>query len=1785
MSTPLMLSIKITYPGSPTNDPSFFDLQVQGASIFGSAIYDAWCVDADVNIDLYGPSGGPWTVTLPATMYSTYELGSISTAFPTLQLPGNLDEVNWLLNQHYTSSAYSGLYSSDDVQAAIWTLLGDSSFVATQLPGANSVKVSNLVSLANGHDGFVPDVTDSDPTNDEVAVLLAPFKDTNGNGVQNPGEASQQPIIIQVKSAALGDFVWEDSNANGLQDAGESGIAGVLVKLVRDSNNNGSVEASEVLATTTTDASGKYAFKGLTPGLDYQVQFFTPSGFDATSPRQAAGGTAANNSDGLVSDIVVLSAGEYNQTIDSGFYKYVSVGNYVWNDANNDGIQNDGSTAGIGNVKLNLTGTTGNGVAVSLTTTTAADGSYLFANLAPGTYQVAVDASNFSGAGALVGYVASPTGMGADTALDSNATPTGTTPVLLLSGSNDLTLDFGYNNPPPPTASLGDRLWMDTNGDGQQNDGATGISGQTVTLIGGGTDGLISTAGDNTMATTTTGADGVYQFTGLTPGAEYQVQFSKPAGAVFTAQNSGNDLTDSDADLVTGKTPIVTLAPNEHNATLDAGIYMPASLGDRVWEDNNGNGVQDDGENGIAGVTVNLRDCVTHAVLATTTTDVNGLYNFSGLKPGQYDVVFTSPAGYIFTKRDVSANALDSADSDASSAGITGCYTLNSGDANTTVDAGLIRTASLGDRLWVDVNGDGQQNDGATGLSGHTITLIGGGADGLISTAGDNTLATTTTGIDGHYQFTGLTPGVEYQVQFSKPAGTVYTTANAGSDLTDSDANVATGMSQIITLASGENNTTLDAGVISNPGIDIEKYVQGRYLVEGMGGGEGLTAVFWKAHSIYGPAPLAGWPETGYGPNDSYESIFGVAVPGTPTLLDALNTGGGGIDALMRHSTAALLNAANPYVSYAYTKTQIIAMVQAAVASGNYETTKDLFAAQNELGADLNTLASGASTWIDTPLYDADLLTDPHPVIPIGGQAIFTYVVKNTGSVALEDVNVTDNRLSALTFVGGDSDLDNMLDTTETWTYTASETVVAGGTYANIGTATGVDTISGQLVRDSDAANYTAPPLTASLGDRVWEDKNANGVQDAGEVGMTGVTVQLKNTGGTVIATQLTDVNGNYLFDVVPGTYSVAIVAPAGYVVSPKDQGGNDHTDSDIDPTSKTTAPVVITAGEQNLSLDAGLYRTASLGDRVWCDTNKNGVQDTGEAGVKGVKVTLLNAAGVAVGSPLVTDANGNYLFTGLKPGTYSVQFDKVTLPAGYGFATKDAVAATDATDSDADPTTGKTIQTVLDSGEVDRTWDAGIVANPVVPKASIGDRVWCDTNFNGIQDTGEAGVSGVTVKLLNSAGTVLSTTTTDSNGKYLFANLNSGDYKVQVVKPANYFYTKSNIGANDGIDSDVAETGITALTNLAAGENDLTWDAGLYKKASIGDRVWEDKDHDGIQDVGEAGIGGVKVMLQNSSGTTIATTSTNASGNYSFTNLDPGAYRLVFDKTKTVYKNIAMTKWFWAAKDIGGNDAVDADAYSTSHVATTAYTTLTSGENDMTWDAGITPIVIDLNGDGIHTVSRENTLGSFDLLGTGTPIESGWLSGNDGFLAVDRDGNGRIDGMSELFGGNAKGAGFAKLASYDSNGDGLVNANDAGFADLRIWRDADGNHQTDAGELQTLQQAGVSSLTVAYDELPFLDASGNLHLERSNATLADGSSVDMTDVYFNVSATDVAAAGIELPSLADLMADSSLDGLLAGSSSAASSETFTPGVDFDPSVLDAMRQLTHLYDQAAVHA
>jgi len=289
----------------------------------------------------------------------------------------------------------------------------------------------------------------------------------------------------------------------------------------------------------------------------------------------------------------------------------------------------------------------------------------------------------------------------------------------------------------------------------------------------------------------------------------------------------------------------------------------------------------------------------------------------------------------------------------------------------------------------------------------------------------------------------------------------------------------------------------------------------------------------------------------------------------------------------------------------------------------------------------------------------------------------------------------------------------------------------------------------------------------------------------------------------------------------------------------------------------------------------------------------------------------------------MTTDANGNYQFDNLLPGDYYVEF---TAPAGYDPSPQDS-GGNDSEDSDADPITGQTAVTSLTSGENDTTWDAGFYPTPPPDGVSVGNRVWYDDNIDGVQDPGETGVAGVTVNLLNADGTPVTDlagnpvgpVTTDANGNYLFDNLPAGDYYVQFdlgTLPVDSIVTAPDAGSDDGADSDAdPATGETASTgDLAAGEEDLTLDMGIYRPASIGDTVWEDLNADGIQDAGEPGIAGVIVELFNSDGTPATdmngnpmTTTTDVNGNYLFEDLYPGDYYVPLATTQACRMPVVM--------------------------------------------------------------------------------------------------------------------------------------------------------------------------------------------------------------------------------------------------------------------------------------
>lgn len=230
-----------------------------------------------------------------------------------------------------------------------------------------------------------------------------------------------------------------------------------------------------------------------------------------------------------------------------------------------------------------------------------------------------------------------------------------------------------------PTASLGDFVWDDLDRDGVQDEGEPGKDDATVQLLD---------ESMNLLAETVTGESGFYQFSGLMAGTCY-VRVSPPDGYLFSPLHQGGDpAKDSDVDS-TGLTGPIALAPGEEDDTIDAGLILVAtgSIGDFVWEDDNGNGIQDSGEPGKGGVTVTLLDYAMFPI-ASTTTDGNGSYSFGQLMKGTYYVEVTPLVGYGFSLQYQGGDPAK--DSDVSTLGLSGPITLEDGEADMTIDAGLL---------------------------------------------------------------------------------------------------------------------------------------------------------------------------------------------------------------------------------------------------------------------------------------------------------------------------------------------------------------------------------------------------------------------------------------------------------------------------------------------------------------------------------------------------------------------------------------------------------------------------------------------------------------------------------------------------------------------------------------------------------------------------------------------------------------------------------------------------------------------------------------------------------------------------------------------------------------------------------------------------------------------------------------------------------------------------------------------------------------------------------------
>ena len=379
---------------------------------------------------------------------------------------------------------------------------------------------------------------------------------------------------------------------------------------------------------------------------------------------------------------------------------------------------------------------------------------------------------------------------------------------------------------------------------------------------------------------------------------------------------------------------------------------------------------------------------------------------------------------------------------------------------------------------------------------------------------------------------------------------------------------------------------------------------------------------------------------------------------------------------------------------------------------------------------------------------------------------------------------------------------------------------------------------------DMDDHDPASVDVVGKVGDFVWDDKNGNGIQDAGEPGIPNVSVQLINCNplsGISPQYTTTDALGKYLFNmVIPGQYYVKFVLPEPWQFTLANQGSNDNIDSDVDGDNGygTTECFQVDANEEQLDIDAGAYKCIEIGDLVWLDYNEDNRYTTGENGVNGLKVELYRLTN---GSWILWDydytginpnsicGDGYYYFC-TNPGTYYIKF--VTPPTGLVPAQPN-VGGNDNIDSDITRAfgAGTTDQFNLISGTAGNfTIDAGYYGMAQISNSLA----WIDNNANGLREANEPGLANTEVEIYDVEGELYSTTMTNANGYYDLTYLQAENYFVKFNMPAaystSYGFTIPNQGS-DQFDSDVTNAygyGTTNLFYLNPEDNYQYQDAGI---------------------------------------------------------------------------------------------------------------------------------------------------------------------------------------------------------------------------------------------------------------------------------------------------------------------------------------------------------------------
>lgn len=805
-------------------------------------------------------------------------------------------------------------------------------------------------------------------------------------------------------------------------------------------------------------------------------------------------------------------------------------------------------------------------------------------------------------------------------------------------------------------------------------------------------------------------------------------------------------------------------------------LSQAGSIGNRVWHDQNGNGIQDVGETGVEGVGVEAFSSADGFSRGSTVTDANGNYTISGLLPDlDYEVQFRPPVGFDFTGADVGGD--DSLDSDAGATGRTAAINVTAGAALVDVDAGL-----TGAEPWFGFAfGAGAVSETSLEDQGRSVVVD------------DN----------GNIYVTGT---FQDTVDFDPGPGTFELTSQGSIDTFV--AKYSAGGSLEWATSFGGPNGVLGTAIALAPGGDLlvagefsgsAKFRAGFGSVEltGAGGFDGyVTRIAPNGELIWAKA---------FG-GTSNERMTGVAAaPGGSVVMTGYFSGTADFD-----PGIATNNLTSAGVDDAF--------VLKLDAAGDYQWARQFGSSSYDRGYGVAVAADGSIYTVGQFRYTVDF--DP-------GAGVQSLASQSNGYDAfVSKLDASGNYVWAQKYGGTGTDYGYAV------AVGSDGSVHTAGSFANV-----VDFDPGAGVHELTSAGSTDGFIvkTDSLGDFLWAwqlgGANAE-LADGIAIGPgDGVYATGYSTGG-FISDQVDFDPGPSTFvlpDVDVGRdYAVHLDAAGEFQWARRVPAAREVTETGIAVDS--SGSIVLTSSFANtgdFSPGSGSYPVTANSFRdvyVWklappVDPTAIFLPDN--------RVMEQQPPGTVVGPLSASDADPDDAFT-------------FALVAGSGdddnadFQITDGVLLTAATFVHATQSTYSIRVRATDSAGRSVEQSVAIQVQNLLTAASVGDRVWNDLNANGIQDAGEPGVVGAVAEIFSadddrSHGVA----TTDASGNYTFDGLlPAKSYYVQFRAPAGFEFTATNVGSDDQVDTDADSLGKTAAFTTVTGGNLNRWDAGLIGSA-----------------------------------------------------------------------------------------------------------------------------------------------------------------------------------------------------------------------------------------------------------------------------------------------------------------------------------------------------------------